>query len=59
MIEGIERARTPVAIVSDAPVDGREELRFSQTHPLVWAHLHACFAAGRQEPGTDLHVFTR
>lgn len=59
MIEGIERARTPVAIVSDAPIDGREELRFSQTHPLVWAHLHACFAPGRQEAGTDLHVFTR
>jgi len=60
MIEGIERAPVRVAIVSDAPVDGREELRFSRTHPQVWAHLHANFESTRREDiDADVVMFVR
>jgi hypothetical protein len=43
MIDGIVRAQAQVALVSDAPVDGRDDLRFSQTHPQVWAYLREHF----------------
>lgn len=60
MIEGIERAPVRVAVVSDAPIDGREELRFSRTHPRVWAHLHANFDCTRREDiDTDVLMFVR
>jgi hypothetical protein len=60
MIEGIERAPVRVAVVSDAPIDGREELRFSRTHPRVWAHLHANFKSTRREDiDADVVVFVR
>jgi hypothetical protein len=46
--------------VSDAPIDGREELRFSRTHPRVWAHLHANFDCTRREDiDTDVLMFVR
>ena len=60
MIAEIERAQVRVAIVSDAPVDGREELRFSRTHPRVWAHLQANFESTRREDiDADVFVFMR
>jgi hypothetical protein len=60
MIEGIERAPVRVGIVSDAPIDGREELRFSRTHPRVWAHLHAHFDCTRRDDiEADVFVFVR
>ena len=60
MIEGIERAPVRIGIVSDAAIDGREELRFSRTHPRVWAHLHAHFdCARRDEIDADVFVFVR
>ena len=60
MIEGIERAPVRVAVVSDAPIDGREELRFSRTHPRVWAHLQANFDGNRRDDiDTDVLMFVR
>lgn len=60
MIDGIERAGVHAALVSDAPFDGREELRFSRTHPQVWAHLQAGFASqARPDLGRDVFVLTR
>ena len=60
MIAAIERVPVRVAVVSDAPIDGREELRFSQTHPRVWAHLHANFDCTRREDiDADVVMFVR
>ena len=60
MVAAIERAPLRVAVVSDAPIDGREELRFSRTHPRVWAHLHANFDCIRREDiDADVVMFVR
>jgi hypothetical protein len=43
MLRSIEDERVRLALVTDHPVDGRDDLRFSRTHPLVWTHLSAEF----------------
>jgi hypothetical protein len=43
MLRSIEDERVRLALVADHPVDGRDDLRFSNTHPLVWAHLSTEF----------------
>jgi hypothetical protein len=43
MLRSIYEERVRLALVRDDPVDDREELRFSRTHPLVWSHLKAEF----------------
>ena len=43
MLRSIDEEQVRLALVRDDPVDGREELRFSRTHPLVWSHLNAAF----------------
>lgn len=43
MLCSIENEEVRFALVSDHPVDGREDLRFSRTHPLVWTYLSAEF----------------
>lgn len=59
MIDAIERARVFAALVSDEPIDGREELRFSHTHPRVWEHLCSRFRYARDENlGPDVFAFT-
>jgi hypothetical protein len=60
MIQGIVQSDVRIAVVSNAAVDGREELRFARTHALVWAHLHDHFAVQPTHAlGMDMHVFTR
>jgi hypothetical protein len=60
MIDGLTRAGVVAAIVSDAPVDGRDALRFSRTHPLVWSRLHEDFTiVHRAGLGVDVQVFVR
>ncbi len=60
MIAAVERVPVRVAVVSDAPIDGREELRFSRTHPRVWAHLHANFdCTPRDDIDSDVVMFVR
>jgi hypothetical protein len=49
-----------VALVQEIPRDGREELRFSSTHPAVWAHLAAQFEPLHAEGlPPSLRVFRR
>jgi hypothetical protein len=43
MLRSIDAEMVRLAFVSDETVDGRDELRFSHTHPLVWAQLEAEF----------------
>jgi len=59
MIDGIVRAQARVALVSDGPVDGRDDLRFSQTHPQVWAYLREHFTVDvGAPPGARILVRT-
>ena len=39
MLHSISEQGVRLAVVRDRPVDGREELRFSRTHPAVWSYL--------------------
>ncbi len=60
MVDGIERCAVTAAIVSNAAIDGRDDLRFEHTHAIVWSHLHASFhAMARPDLGPDVMVFTR
>jgi hypothetical protein len=59
MIAAIERHATKVALVSNEPIDGREELRFSNTHPRVWQFLQERYRAmPLPEAGEDVYEFT-
>jgi hypothetical protein len=40
MIKELSATRPPLALIWNVPVDSREDLRFSRTHPLVWSYLH-------------------
>lgn len=60
MFDQLRSAQVNVAVVDNGPVDGREELRFSRTHPRVWEML--CETFDRQElrqAGQDVVMFTR
>jgi hypothetical protein len=60
MIESLERERTRLAFVEDAPLDGRDELLFSRTHPAVWAYLTSRFEPLEEEGmPPSMHVFWR
>jgi hypothetical protein len=39
MIEELRRHNVRWAIINDAPLDGRDDLRFRHSHPLVWQFL--------------------
>ena len=43
MIRRLEEQRVDWALVVDARVDGREDLLFRNTHPIVWNYLQATF----------------
>lgn len=43
MIATLARQNTNWVLVADRPLDGREELRFKNTHSLLWAHLNSRF----------------
>lgn len=61
MLRELRCGTVPLALVLDAPLDGRDELRFPNTHPLVWRYLHESFTAlgdtGRLP--SDHHVFVQ
>lgn len=40
MIADLQASAPVLAVVADRPLDGRDELRFSHTHPRVWDWLH-------------------
>jgi hypothetical protein len=56
MLASIAQADVRVAFIGDAPLDGREELRFSNTHPLVWRHLVTNMERVEELKG-GVHVF--
>lgn len=56
MLQSIAEADVRVAFVNDEPLDGREDLRFSKTHPQVWRHLAARMEKVEELPG-NVHVF--
>jgi hypothetical protein len=43
MLAALEREGVRLAVVRNDPLDGRDDLRFSRTHPLVWSHLQEAF----------------
>ena len=60
MLRSLTEEDVRVAVIHDLALDGREELRFRHTHPLVWAELERSFRrvpiAGL--PG-DYHLLVR
>lgn len=60
MLQEIEASGVRLAVILDTDLDGREDLRFSQTHPRIWAHLNTHFD---RLPGVpqlaDHHFFLR
>jgi hypothetical protein len=44
MLLEIDETQVRLALIDDNAVDGREHLRFSRTHPLVWSRLCAEFS---------------
>jgi hypothetical protein len=42
-IERIKRANPGFALIIDTPLDGREELRFKNTHPLIQQYINENF----------------
>jgi hypothetical protein len=46
MIQSMKDRRVSLVMLStDATIDGREDLTFPQTHPLVWQYIQANYAA--------------
>ena len=43
MLASIKANRVPLALVLDCPLDGRDDLRFCNTHPIVWNYLTSEF----------------
>jgi hypothetical protein len=43
MLTEIEESGVRLAVIEEHALDGREDLRFSCTHPRVWAHLQQTF----------------
>lgn len=61
MLREIDDGHVRVALVNDFPLDGRDDLRFSQTHPLVWSRLRADFVPLTMPAVSSehLHLFVR
>jgi len=59
MIAELERDPPSGAILGDFPIDGREELRFSRTHPVLWAWLMSRYEPVFREPFWALYRFYR
>ena len=61
MIDQLQASQARLAIIDNAPIDSREELRFGNTHPRVWDHLHREYAKLDKVPGLseNHHVFIK
>lgn len=49
MMRKLEQQNTNWVILGDVPLDGRDDLRFRSTHPLLWKHFQTDF----EEVGVD------
>jgi len=56
MIDELSTARTRLALILDIDLDGRGDLRFSRTHPMVWTYLHNNMKRMEESPSL-YHVF--
>jgi len=43
IIQDLESKPVRWALIDDVALDGRDELRFRNTHPLVWSYIESCF----------------
>lgn len=59
MIAELDCSQTGLAIIQDIALDGRDDLRFANTHPLVWHYLQTEFALLRTDLPTDYSIFRR
>jgi hypothetical protein len=60
MIESLDYGRVGAVFLWDSPWDGREELRFRNTHPLVFDHLQRNFEREKVEAlGRDFTLYRR
>jgi hypothetical protein len=60
MLRSIEAAPIRLAVIEDRALDGREELRFSRTHPRVWSHLQSAFEPlAASDAPSGCHIFYR
>lgn len=60
MLAEARRAGVNLIVIHNAPLDAREDLRFSSTHPLVWDHLQGDYVTvPSPELVSDIHVFQR
>ena len=58
MIDELERSRASIALVANSTLDGREDLRFSATHPEVWRYLQDRFGGVEcASLPADVHLF--
>jgi len=57
-IERMKQARTSVVLVLDAKLDGRDELRYQNTHPLTYRYLQDGFTRidGGPNPAFQVYV---
>ncbi len=56
MLGGIEKYRPPVVVAADVALDGRDDLRFKNTYPLVWIHLCKEYEKKTSIPGLPQHI---
>ncbi len=57
-IERIKAADPGFAVVLDLPLDGREELRFSQTNPLIYQYIQTTLeSVSNQPPNSPYQLF--
>lgn len=59
MINEIKSSPVELAIIDDSPLDGRQDLRFSQTHPRVLAWLKRHFKVVECALPSNLEMFRR
>jgi hypothetical protein len=58
-IARITAAEPTFALISDQPLDGRDELRYSRTHPLIYAFLESRFVSVSIPHADGLKLFLR
>lgn len=59
MILDLETAPPDCAVLGDLAIDGREDLRFSRTHPLVWSRLMEMYQPEPRAPFWAAYGFYR
>jgi hypothetical protein len=56
-IERIKKANPRFILVLDIPLDGRDDLRFTRTHPLIYQYIVANFERVSASPSPDVQIF--